>query len=80
MLASLLGCPDRADVSIVQADIVIDLLIATIEVGLSKSDADGRRCNFDLWFESFASLLLLSSVTYVEVRTVLKVLCRVFYG
>lgn len=58
--SSLLGSPERGDVSIVQVDTVLSLLYSAVT---SPSDT----CDLGLFEESLAILLSMSNTTYIEV-------------
>lgn len=62
VVSSLLGSPDRGDISIVQVDTVLSLLYSSLS-------SHSKACDLELFEESLAALLSLSNTTYVEVST-----------
>lgn len=72
-LAALLASPERASLSVIQADVVVEIIVSVLSgvkgnaVGADLAQDLSRTCKAGLLEESFAALLTMSEVSYIEV-------------
>ena len=70
-LAALLASPERAGLSIIQVDVIVEILISTLSQGKDDSSvpvsvAVEANCQAILLEESIAALLSMAEISYVE--------------
>lgn len=76
-LAALLASPERASLSVIQADVVVEIIVSALSAvksdgieNLDSAEVLVGQCKVDLLEESFAALLSMSGVSYIELPSV----------